>query len=621
MSENFSDFGPSKNNSRPFSYSSNSSSPSSSSSSENHRKLAEKIERIDIGNYGDKSLQELILKKVEKVAENIEKRLETIKRNTEEDDFRLRIRNILKTLKNTETQANTQIINIKKFVDIYVKKKNNKENKTDVFIPGLDDNRKLGRFDLPDIIGFTKDEAVRKENADFLRELSLRILGLPDNKLKDELEKLGNDIKTESSNGLSPTLDSKESLPGLENINFTIKGSSYTLIYYWRLYAQLLNMISKEGKVDFEIFMRTRKTDDDGKKNKSKDSLSSLLLRGGKFKGKKSKHPKDQKKQQQKQKGKQKQQQQKTQDGDKQKLSASDQKLFNLVSEIEGWYYDRSNVMNNIRTKGKERYKDLLLKLIDKYLEHIKNNNSLNPESKYLPTNFSKNKLDTHTPEEFYKEMTTNNVKELTYFRQWLSSQDSWFGRNIISENNILDVLTYKSRKSGDKKEGSNKYLYMISKGAEQFYNQYDIGYFASVDQDPIELRKLRDKVITGVLTYLITIRKVYLTLINRLESTYSTDLSNRSRNKNQKRNNRNNESNNTNNGNENNNNENNNQNQNNNNNRNEINKDVKQKQIQQMRNMLSKIKEQLKSAPNAEKRAKLLEIRGKVISKLKELD
>lgn len=620
MSENFSDFGPSKNNSRPFSYSSNSSSPSSSSSSENHRKLAEKIERIDIGNYGDKSLQELILKKVEKVAENIEKRLETIKRNTEEDDFRLRIRNILKTLKNTETQANTQIINIKKFVDIYVKKKNNKENKTDVFIPGLDDNRKLGRFDLPDIIGFTKDEAVRKDNAKFLRELSLRILGLPEDTLQSQLEKLGEDIKTDSSNGLSPTLDS-ESLPGLENVNKTIKGSSYTLIYYWRLYAQLLNMISKEGKVDFEIFMRTRKTDDDGKKNKSKDSLSSLLLRGGKFKGKKSKHPKDQKKQQQKQKGKQKQQQQKMQDGDKQKLSASDQKLFNLVSEIEGWYYDRSNVMNNIRTKGKERYKDLLLKLIDKYLEHIKNNNSLNPESKYLPTNSSKNKLDAYTSEDFYKEMTTNNVRDLTYFRQWLSSQDSWFGRNITSENNILDVLTYKSRKSGDKKEGSNKYLYMISKGAEQFYNQYDIGYFASVDQDPIELRKLRDKVITGVLTYLITIRKVYLTLINRLESTYSTDLSNRSRNKNQKRTNRNNESNNTNNGNENNNNENNNQNENNNNNRNEINKDVKQKQIQQMRNMLSKIKEQLKSAPNAEKRAKLLEIRGKVISKLKELD
>ena len=296
MSENFSDFGPSKNNSRPFSYSSNRSSPSLSSSSENHRKLAEKIEKIDIGNYGDKSLQELILKKVEKVAENIEKRLETIKRNTEEDDFRLRIRNILKTLKNTETQANTQIINIKKFVDVYVKKKNNEENKTDVFIPGLDDNRKLGRFDLPDIIGFTKDEAVRKENAKFLRELSLRILGLPEDTLQSQLEKLGNDIKTESSNGLSLTLDSKESLPNLENINFTIKeSSSYTLIYYWRLYAQLLNMISKEGKVDFEIFMRTRKTDDDGKKNKSKDSLSSLLLRGGKFKGKKSKHPKDQK--------------------------------------------------------------------------------------------------------------------------------------------------------------------------------------------------------------------------------------------------------------------------------------------------------------------------------------
>jgi hypothetical protein len=615
MSENFSDFGPSKNNSRPFSYSSNSSSPSSSSSSENHRKLAEKIERIDIGNYGDKSLQELILKKVEKVAENIEKRLETIKRNTEEDDFRLRIRNILKTLKNTETQANTQIINIKKFVDIYVKKKNNKENKTDVFIPGLDDNRKLGRFDLPDIIGFTKDEAVREENAKFLRELSLRILGLPEDTLQSQLEKLGNDIKTESSNGLENNLDSSGSLPDLDNVNKTIKGSSYTLIYYWRLYAQLLNMISKEGKVDFEIFMRTRKTDDDGKKNKSKDSLSSLLLRGGKFKGKKSKHPKDQKKQQQKQKGKQKQQQQKTQDGDKQKLSASDQKLFNLVSEIEGWYYDRSNVMNNIRTKGKERYKYLLLKLIDKYLEHIKvkyeGNNSSVELRKCLP--YPQN-LDI-SREDFYKEMSTNNVKELTYFRQWLSDQDSWFGKNITSENNILDVLTYKSRKSGDKKEGSNKYLYMISKGAEQFYNQYDIGYFASVDQDPIALRKLRDKVITGVLTYLITIRKVYLTLINRLESIYSRDLSNRSGNKNQKRNIRNNESNNTNNGNENNNNENNN------NNHNEINNDVKQKQIQQMRNMLSKIKEQLKSAPNAEKRAKLLEIRGKVISKLKELD
>ena len=125
--------------------------------------------------------------------------------------------------------------------------------------------------------------------------------------------------------------------------------------------------------------------------------------------------------------------------------------------------------MNNIRTKGKERYKDLLLKLIDKYLEHIKNNNSLNPDTKYLPTNFSKStntkKISNRsnkevTPEDFYKEMSANNVKELTYFRQWLSSQDSWFGRNIISENNILDVLTYKSRKSGDKKRGqTNIYI------------------------------------------------------------------------------------------------------------------------------------------------------------------
>ena len=615
MSENFSNFGSIKTNSRPFNYSSN------SSSSSNHSKIAEKVEKISIGNYGDKSLEELILKEVEKVAENIEKRLEGIRRSTDDDEFRLRIRNIIKTLKTTEMQADTQIINIKKFVDIYVKKKNN-QNAVDTFIPGLDNNRKLGRFDLPDIIGFTKDEAVRKEKGQFLRSLTLNILGLSESSLlKDELKSLGKSIAIDASpSNIEESSLTNNSLANLDNVNNLIKGSSaYTLIYYWRMYAQLLNMISKEGKVDFELFMKTRKTDDD-KKEKQKQDIKSLLLRGGKFKGKKPKpfqrpgqkgQQPQSKQQKQKQKQMQKQQSSQGQSGNKDRLSASDQKLLNLVADIEDWGYEKVSVLNDIRENGKKRYKNLMEKLIEKYLEDVEKKNNKNKNiKKYLPEIKDKNNFDS---EEFYQEMSKGSVKELTYFRDWLKGQNSWFATNIISENNILDVLTYKERKSSDKKNGTNKYLYLISKGAEMFYNQYDIGFFASIDQDPIALKKLRDRVITGILTYLITIRKVYINLINRLESTYGQYLENRAKNKNQKRNRNNNSNeNNTNNENENDENE---------NDENE-NNEAKQKQIQQIRNMLGKIKEQLKEVGNnSEKRAKLLEIRTKVISKLKELD
>jgi hypothetical protein len=612
MSENFSNFGSIKTNSRPFNYSSN-----SSSSSSNHSKIAEKVEKISIGNYGDKSLEELILKEVEKVAENIEKRLEKIRRSTDDDEFRLRIRNIIKTLKTKKMQADTQIINIKKFVDIYVKKKND-QNAIDIFIPGLDDNRKLGRFDLPDIIGFTEDDAIRKEKGPFLRSLTLKILGLSESSsLKDELKSLGQSITTDASpSNIDQSSLTTNSLANLNNVNNLIKGNSaYTLIYYWRMYAQLLNMISKEGKVDFELFMKTRKTDDD-KKEKQKQDIKSLLLRGGgKFKGKKPKPfqrpgQKGQQQQSKQQKQKQKQQSSQGQSSNKDRLSASDQKLFNLVAEIEGWGYDKANVLNDIRENGKQRYKNLMDELIKKYLDHVENkNNKNNKIKKYLPEIKDTNKTNSET---FYKEMSKGSVKELTYFRDWLKGQDSWFARNIISENNILDVLTYKERKSSDKKNGTNKYLYLISKGAEMFYNQYDIGFFASIDQDPVELKKLRDRVITGILTYLITIRKVYINLINRLESTYGQYLENRAKNKNQKKNRNNNSNENENENNTNNENENNTNNEN----------KAKQKQIQQIRNMLGKIKEQLKEVGNnSEKRAKLLEIRTKVISKLKELD
>ena len=66
-----------------------------------------------------------------------------------------------------------------------------------MYIPGLDNDKKLAKIDLPDIIGFVKDESIRKEKKDFIRNLTLMILGLSRD---SSLYKQINDLNVELEN-------------------------------------------------------------------------------------------------------------------------------------------------------------------------------------------------------------------------------------------------------------------------------------------------------------------------------------------------------------------------------------------------------------------------------------
>jgi len=173
MSENFSAF----NNPPPSqgSPSYNIASTNRQHLNNNRRKLSNKVEKINIRNYGHAELESFIRDKMGNKVEAIEKKLNEYKTKLDEDEFRLKIKKVLETITNTEKSVDSQIISLKKFQDLYVKSKNNNIN---TYIPGLDNDKKLAKIDLPDIIGFVKDEAIRAREKDFIRKLTLMILGL-----------------------------------------------------------------------------------------------------------------------------------------------------------------------------------------------------------------------------------------------------------------------------------------------------------------------------------------------------------------------------------------------------------------------------------------------------------
>ena len=90
----------------------------------------------------------------------------------------------------------------------------------------------------------------------------------------------------------------------------------------------------------------------------------------------------------------------------------------------------------------------------------------------------------------------------------------------------IYDALLFK-RKSYKESDKGSKCLWLktITIRTEKYYNDYSISYLTTVDEDPVELEKLRNNIVKGILTYLITIRKVYINLITRLETTYRSNL------------------------------------------------------------------------------------------------
>ena len=67
----------------------------------------------------------------------------------------------------------------------------------------------------------------------------------------------------------APELNNDGGLGSLSNVNYLVK-NNYQIIYYWRPYAQLLTQISKDGKIDFEVFMKTRKPGDGANQSSSK---------------------------------------------------------------------------------------------------------------------------------------------------------------------------------------------------------------------------------------------------------------------------------------------------------------------------------------------------------------
>ena len=572
--ENFSAFNNSPPSQKSSSY--NITSTNRQQSNNNRRKLSNKIEKVSVGNYGSTELQRLIVEEVENKVNEIDKRLNEYKTKLDEDEFRLKIKKVLETLTNTAKSVDSQIISLKKFQDLFMQSKNNSK----VYIPGLDNDKKLAKIDLPDIIGFVKDESIRKDKKDFIRNLTLMILGLSrDSNLYDQIAALNNKLEEENKTSdfedalNKDNLNTNGSLGNLSNVNDLIK-NQFKIIYNWRPYAQLLTQISKDGKIDFEVFMKTRKPGDDtnqsSSKHKSKQkkkhgqigqqSMFHVRRHGGgpgkPFKKQKSPGKPGYSK------GKAQQifgqiQQRHDKVSHKTGMSQSDNNLLEHIArmEPEEWHYQAKNYFKTMIGKpGKDRSQKLLGQIVKNIAENEQHIFHMNGASSKLVSGRSQPPASAaaiaaaaataaaataaaataQLPTDLYAWYTLfSKIQDLTecqnitedyrssgnlkYYQQQLAK---------LRDSYVYDALLFKEKNTKESDKSKNcHWINMITNGTERYYDNYSISYLTTVDEDPVELEKLRNNIVKGILTYLITIRKVYINLITRLETTYRSNL------------------------------------------------------------------------------------------------
>ena len=132
-----------------------------------------------------KNLEDIFEKELKKDIEyRLKGYLDKQEQKLDPENFKKLISSIQIDLKRQLEITNKQIPEVKRYLDIKGSKNNGNNN---IFLPGVTELTRISSFDLPNVLGFTKNEAKREKYSKFIIDMAKNILELEDVDLKKSI--------------------------------------------------------------------------------------------------------------------------------------------------------------------------------------------------------------------------------------------------------------------------------------------------------------------------------------------------------------------------------------------------------------------------------------------------
>ena len=223
----------------------------SNNNKKNNSRRSNNVKKVIINKH-KKDLEDVIEKYLQKdYEENLKRTLEKKESILEKSDYKRLINGIDKDLKRQLETADKQIKEVNRYLDIEGSKNNNNK---EIYLPGISNLTKISSFDLPDILGFTKDEVKRQKYSEFILDMVSKMIDIKWEDLEDEV------------NNYNPESLNKDSI-----------------LYNLPVFTQIAKQISS-GKINFDEIgkkMQDEKQKNNKGKSKGKKSGKKKKKRGG----------------------------------------------------------------------------------------------------------------------------------------------------------------------------------------------------------------------------------------------------------------------------------------------------------------------------------------------------
>jgi len=185
--------------------------------------------------------------------------LELIKRRRGGEEYKMDIKRLLESLSKMREITEESLVDVKRYLD-YVEVK---EGESRLYLPGLEEKRQLGKFRLPDLLGFTRSAAKAEIHSELILQMARTFIGLdPNSTLTNAIEAV--EVKVSDYNKLATTNECSMNLCYLFKNEQVLKP-----LYKIDSYYNILLML-ETGNFDINKFLVGKKEEGNGK-NRERD--------------------------------------------------------------------------------------------------------------------------------------------------------------------------------------------------------------------------------------------------------------------------------------------------------------------------------------------------------------
>lgn len=180
--------------------------------------------------------------------------LELIKRRRGGEEYKMDIKRLLESLSKMREITEESLVDVKRYLD-YVEVK---EGESRLYLPGLEEKRQLGKFRLPDLLGFTRSAAKAEIHSELILQMARTFIGLdPNSTLTNAIEAVK--LKVSDYNKLATTNECSMNLCYLFKNEQVLKP-----LYKIDSYYNILLML-ETGNFDINKFLVGKKEEGNGK--------------------------------------------------------------------------------------------------------------------------------------------------------------------------------------------------------------------------------------------------------------------------------------------------------------------------------------------------------------------